>query len=119
MKINNINIQGVRQTENLTEQHADSNLTLIQSFQISGRDRGKMESFDITLKDDELIEFVFDDDTIWLANPETLDQIFPEEALKEDKRGISQFQIPTEITMPADERGIVKKALVRLVNILA
>jgi len=78
-----------------------------------------MESFDITLKDDELIEFVFDDDTIWLANPETLDQIFPEEALKEDKRGISQFQIPTEITMPADERGIVKKALVRLVNILA
>ncbi|MCY1718879.1 CHAT domain-containing protein [Prolixibacteraceae bacterium Z1-6] len=119
MKINEINIQGIEQIVNSEEQHLDSLLTVTRTFQISGKMRGKTESHHIALKENELVEFVFDDGTTWLASQETLADIFPEEAIKKNQRDTEHFLIPAEITMPVEERGILKKALVKLVKILA
>jgi len=119
MKITDITIQGIEQKVESQEQHPDSLLTVSRSFQIGGKVRGESQTQSLSLKDDELIEFVFDENITWVASRETLEQLFPEAEQKTDEEGKRQFVIPTEITMPADERGFVKKALVKLVKILA
>ncbi len=118
MKITDITIQGIEQKVEDNEQHPDSMLTISRSFQVGGNVRGESQSQTLSLKDNELIELVFDEDVTWLGSRETLEQLFPEAEQKRDLEGKQEFLIPTEITMPADERGFIKKALVKLVRIL-
>jgi len=118
MKITDIKINGTEQTDRI-EQHPDSLLTLKRSFQVDGKIRGKSKSHSIILEDEDMLEFVFSDGTTWLSTQNTLEDIFPEAAKPESKRGPKQFQIPIEISMPASERGIIKKVVVKVINILA
>ena len=117
MKIKDIKIKGTELTDSL-KQHPDSMLDLKRSFRLDGKVRGISKSHNITLEDEDLVEFVFEDGTTWLSSPNTLEEIFPEAAKLQSQRGAKQFQIPGEISMPATERGILKKVLVKIINIL-
>lgn len=117
MKINDIQIRGTELTDK-EEKHPDSLLDVKRSFRIDGNVRGKAKSHELSLEDEDLVEFVFDDGTTWLSSPNTLEEIFPEAAKLESQRGARQFQIPAEISMPASDRGILKKAIVKVINIL-
>lgn len=117
MKINEISIVGVEQTSTVKEQHPDSMLTVSRSFKIGGSDREEAVSYDVTLSDDDVVEFVFADGTTWLSNAGTMEEIFPE-AKTSTREGKMRVTIPSEITSETDERGFLKKVILKIVNIL-
>lgn len=117
MKVNEIKLSGTEQPVDATSQQAGSLLTVSRSFKIGRSDRGKSKSHSIPLNDEDVVEFVFEDGTTWLSNTNTMQEIFPE-AIKPTRERKTQVVIPTEISAETGERGLVKKVLLKIVNIL-
>ena len=79
MKINKITIRGEKQPSQPTPDASDD-LKLEEVYLLGSTTRGETERHTITLKKDQLVEFVFEDNTVWLSSDETIQDIFPEAA---------------------------------------
>ena len=93
MKINKITIRGEKQSNPLTIDSSD-NLKLEEVYQLGSTTRGEMERHTITLKKDQVVEFVFEDDTVWLSSDQTIQDVFPEATAVKSRSADSEFEIP-------------------------
>lgn len=119
MKINEISITGTELKPEAYKQPQDSLFNISQSFKIGGQSRDKTPSHTITLNDEDVIEFIFTDDTTWLSNQDTIQDIFPEAKELFTRDGENRFSIPLKIDAQDSERGLIKKAILKGVNILS
>ncbi|MFT3704454.1 MAG: CHAT domain-containing protein [Agriterribacter sp.] len=94
-------------------------LVLKKSFEINTATRGEeAPPHKISLGDNDIVEFQFDDGTVWLSSPDTIDEVFPGGIVQ--KRGGGDdgvWEIPTEIYDPLQERGIVKTILLKALKV--
>jgi CHAT domain-containing protein/pimeloyl-ACP methyl ester carboxylesterase len=116
MKISKLRIQGKKQ-DNLL-QSSSSIIELRESFVIEPVTRGLDEVHDIDLKDNDLIELTFEDNTVWFSSPHTLDEIFPE--LTQSNRGVNEGMIvPLFLSVDEKERGIKETVALKGLKIFA
>ncbi len=75
--------------------------------------RSEQEEKVIELTDDDFIEVVFDDDTTWFGDKETLWELFPNMEVK-SRSGVSVAVLPESLEGDEETRGILKKLFPRL-----
>lgn len=88
---------------------------LDQAFTVFSPTRGDLEEQTIILDDDKIIEFEFDDDSIWIGDRDTLSDIFPEEFKRSG--GEDELFLPDEISSDESERGVFKKVGIKLIKV--
>ncbi len=88
---------------------------LDQAFSVFNPTRGDVEEQTITLDEDKIIEFEFDDDSVWIGDRDTLSDIFPEEFKRSG--GEDELYLPDEISSGEADRGILKKVGIKLIKI--
>ncbi|MGZ5191091.1 MAG: hypothetical protein ACXWCZ_08705, partial [Flavisolibacter sp.] len=116
MRINKITIRGEKQPVAVSSRSGDDMLELKQSFLISGATRGQLDSYDVDLNKNNLIELVFEDNTTWFCSPDTLDEVFPGAAGA--KRSASGgFEIPIMLQSDASDRSLVGNILLKALNV--
>ena len=116
-KIKKIKINGTKQEMDSSMQSSDSLLKLRESYLVGSGTRATDKSHYITLKDDEIIELVFNDGVRWLCGANSLQDIYPGGAkLKRD--GEAEFEIPTSFTSRA-ERGIAGDIFLKVFNVFS
>ncbi|MCB9282972.1 MAG: CHAT domain-containing protein [Lewinellaceae bacterium] len=81
---------------------------LVKAFEISGGARGGAAISESILETD-LLEFQFEDDTIWFSQTGDLNDLFQGQTRSEGE----DFVIPASIPLPADERGGNKSAILK------
>lgn len=116
MKINKITIRGEKQSNQLTFDTSD-NLKLEEVYLLGSTTRGEMERHTITLKKDQVVEFVFEDDTVWLSSDQTIQDVFPEAAAVKSRSTDSDFEIPFFIQTRTDDRGVIGGVAVKLLKV--
>ncbi|MEO6406227.1 MAG: CHAT domain-containing protein [Ferruginibacter sp.] len=114
MSIQKLTIKGQRQP--VTIDTSDDSLELKESFVLTGTLRGITESHEVQLKNTDLVELVFEDDTKWFCTQETLEDIFPA-ATQPSRGGDGSFEIPISIQSDSTERGLVGNILLKALNI--
>ena len=91
-------------------------LTLKESYTIS-TSRGEGEKHEIELASEDYIEFIFDDDTAWFGNTQTLNELFPN--IDTGKRSASDAsELPFSISHDGDSRSLKSVAL-KVFNVFA
>ena len=118
MSVQKIVIKGTEQMLPVNPKSADDIVELRKSYLIGGNIRGIIESHDIDLKKDDLVELVFNDDTTWYCNTDTIDEVFPDAATVK-RSGEAVFEIPMSLTNTDAERGIAGSILLKGLNIFA
>ncbi len=118
MSIQKIVIKGTEQTLPVNPKSTDDIIELRKSYLVGGNVRGITESHDIELKKDDLVELVFNDDTLWYCNTDTIDEVFPD-AANAKRSGDNAFEIPMSLTSTDAERGVVGSILLKGLNIFA
>lgn len=91
-------------------------LELQESYLMQGTDSNIGEIYTVRLSDENIIELVFEDDTVWYCNFETIEGIFPEATLQRRTTG-GIFEIPYALKNSQTNSGLIKEALVKVVNI--
>ncbi|MDI9879380.1 CHAT domain-containing protein [Flectobacillus longus] len=98
-------------------QAESANYEIRKSFVIQLNQRGETKTQEFILDRGELIEFHYEDGTNWICDEDTLEELFPDYYTNQQK---GFFEIPLEITEEGiSNRGIFKKILLKIVNILA
>ncbi|MCY7352167.1 MAG: CHAT domain-containing protein [Cytophagaceae bacterium] len=96
-------------------------LTIDKTYVIGAATRGEVvASRPEELDANKLIEFVYDDDTVWLADASTIEEVFPGTSAQlrslENRDGV--FDIPTEVYAGEQSRGgLLGKITLKLVKI--
>ncbi len=91
MKINKITIRGEKQASQLTFDASDE-LKLEEVYLVGSTTRGETERHTITLKKNQVVEFVFEDETVWFSSDETIQDVFPEAAALKSRSADSDFE---------------------------
>jgi CHAT domain-containing protein len=117
MKINEITIRGEKQEGSELAQSTDL-IQLRHSYRVGGNTRGASENHKVKLDDDNIIELVFEDTTTWFCSPNTIEEVFPEAAIK-SRSGNGSFEIPTVLRSDDTERGVVSDVIVKVINIFS
>ena len=118
MRINKITIRGEKQIAPVSEKYGEDMLELKQSYLIAGTTRGHLDSYDVELNKNNLIELVFEDNTTWFCSPDTLDEVFPGAA--GSKRSASGgFEIPVMLQSDESDRSIVGNILLKALNVFS
>ncbi|WP_057938172.1 CHAT domain-containing protein [Algoriphagus resistens] len=88
---------------------------LDQAYTVESPTRGDVPEQTLELDDDKIIEFQFEDNTVWLGDSETVTALFP----KETKRSADgdELYLPDELESDERDRGIFKKIGIKLVKI--
>lgn len=116
MKINKLRIQGKKQDSQLKS--SSSVIELRESFVIEPVTRGLDEVHDIDLKDNDLIELTFEDNTVWFSSPYTLEEVFPE--ITQNSRSASEgVTIPLFLSVDEKERGIKETIALKGLKVFA
>ena len=115
MKINEITIRGEKQESSELVQSTDL-IQLKDSYRVGGNTRGTSENHKVKLDDNNIIELVFEDTTTWFCSPNTIEEIFPEAAIK-SRSGNESFEIPTILRGDNTERGVVNDVILKVINI--
>ena len=68
--------------------------------------------------DEEIAEFLFDDDTFWMGTIGELPQLLQNEAAP-GSRGFDDglIEIPTSLSFGSDERGVLKNVVIKLFSV--
>jgi hypothetical protein len=118
MSINQIAIHGTEKSPGNDIVPDESLFVISRSFHIMGLTREEMQLYNVDLKEDEIVEFVFDDDTTWMCDADTLIDLFPEAENQNNRSKAKRFTIPAELTDSKGERGIIQKVSLKMMNIL-
>ncbi len=97
---------------------SEESFELIESYELGASVRGISRNHEIEMKNGEVLELKFQDDTSWFCNADTLEDIFPEAVVP--KRSANEaFMLPSGINNLNEERGIVGDILLKAVNVFA
>ncbi|HRD56943.1 MAG TPA: CHAT domain-containing protein [Ferruginibacter sp.] len=116
MSISKINIKGSQQI--ISNTTADDPLQPVASFSVGSSLRASIESYDIELKKDDVVEMVFEDGTVWYGNADTLEDVFPE-ALDTNRSGEMGFTLPSTLDNDSTDRSLVGDAVLKLFNVFS
>src|SRR3954470_5859307 len=117
MPIEKLIIRGNEVTPFAPVSSGENLVTLQRSFVIeTGGTRGTSNDHSVDLTDQNMIELVFDDSTVWFSGPSSLAEIFPSASVQ-NRSADGGFILPGELESSATERGIVGKVALKLVNI--
>ncbi len=114
MSIQKLTIKGQKVVHDI--ETVDDGLELKASFILTGTLRGITEKHEVQLKNTDLVELIFEDETKWFCTQDTLDDIFPA-ATQPSRGGDGTFEIPVSIAFDTNERGIVGNILLKALNI--
>ena len=115
MSITKIIIRGSKRPASLT-QESEENYELKESYQLGSSVRGMADNHEVSLKNGEVMELRFEDDTTWFCNADTLEDVFPEAVVTKRSKQ-EAFLIPTALANVSEERGIVGDVLLKAINI--
>ncbi len=119
MKINKLVVRGQKQTS-LSASDASDTLTLKEIYVMGAATRGgEADKHEVQLDDGHLVEFVFDDDTVWLSSADTIADLFPETAVAKKRGGDNAFEVPLFMQSSAENRGLVSNIAVKLLKVFA
>lgn len=118
MKISKLHIQGTTHDKPLGAHSSDDVLQFKTSVIIEpqARDANVLQS--VELGDNDVVEMVFEDNTVWLSSSFTLDELFPE--LRVQQRSMAPgegFTLPLSVRSSGEHRGIVGDIVLKAVNI--
>ena len=78
MSSRKIALNGAKADNNNSAYNSQSNfLTLKESYVLSAS-RSEGEKHEVEIADNEYVEFIFDDNTTWFGNTNTLQELFPD-----------------------------------------
>ncbi|SFO75893.1 Lecithin:cholesterol acyltransferase [Chitinophaga sp. YR627] len=118
MSISKIRIRGEEIPTTAQVESADSQLQLKQSFRINGPVRGiSFNNNTVTVQDDDLLEFIFEDGTTWIGGLDTLEELFPDKVLRAADTDTDTIDLPLSIQGESTERGIVTDIALKFFNI--
>ncbi len=117
MSSRKIALNGIKSNIDTSSFASQSNfLTLKQSYVISAS-RGEGEKHEVEIDEDDNIEFIFDDGTVWFGNANTLHELFPDIDL--GKRSADDMsELPLTLSAEGDSRSLKSVAL-KVFNIFA
>ena len=116
MKINKITIRGEKQTTNLSSDGSD-NLELSEVYLVGSATRGISEKHSIKLESNQVVEFVFEDNTVWFSTDETIEDVFPEAATAKKRSLEDEFEIPVFLQSDGSERGVIGNVALKLLKV--
>ncbi|MEP7237218.1 MAG: CHAT domain-containing protein [Ferruginibacter sp.] len=96
---------------------AESKLVLKGSYQFS-TSRAVAELHELVIDKNDLLEFVFDDDTKWVGDSDIIHDIFPEAAKQKRAVGDS-FEIPMYVKNDEASRSLLGDIAVKTLNVFA
>jgi CHAT domain-containing protein/pimeloyl-ACP methyl ester carboxylesterase len=109
-----IAIRGEKYVPGIVAPVSEPGLWLQASYSISNSLRGAtVDKHDITLDKNDLLEFVFTDDTTWLCGKDSLGDLFPETVAT---RSDGSFEIPSSIKAADTNRGIIEDVAIKVIN---
>jgi len=87
-----------------------------KSYEITGTTRGSGSIQQIPLKAEDVVEFVFEDDTVWLCDSGTIEDVFP--SVREAGRSADgSFRLPDGISGEDSERGPGTRILLKALHV--
>jgi pimeloyl-ACP methyl ester carboxylesterase len=95
----------------------ESKLELKASYQLS-TSRAAAETHQIEVDKDDLLEFVFDDDTTWVGGAEIIHDLFPEMANQKRAVGDS-YEIPMYLKTDEANRSLLGDIALKALNVFA
>ncbi|SEW07341.1 CHAT domain-containing protein [Chitinophaga sp. YR573] len=108
-----IAIKGDKYIPGIVAPVSESGLWLQASYTISNSLRGAaVERHDISLDKNDLLEFVFSDDTTWLCGKDSLGDLFPETLSNRS----ATFEIPSSIKATGANRGLIEDIAIKVIN---
>src|SRR6187431_1242578 len=116
MKTDKIVIRGEKQIS--SDAIPSDVLQLEASYVVRSSTRGASEKHEVSLSDDSVVEFIFEDGTTWLCSPNTIDEIFPEVTVA-SRSASDKVEIPLILVGADVERGLVGNILLKVVNIFS
>jgi tetratricopeptide (TPR) repeat protein len=90
---------------------------LSKAYSVFSPNRGDVPQQSFEIKADQLIELNFSDDTVWMGDNETLRELFPVEFKRSG--GHDELFLPDELTMDAQNRGVIMKIGIKLLKIFS
>lgn len=97
---------------------ADSGFELYQfaqAYTVESPTRGDVPEQILELDDDHIIEFGFEDETVWMGDNESVKTLFPQK-IKRSADG-DELYLPDELESDAQDRGILNKIAIKLVKV--
>lgn len=90
-----------------------------QSYTVGSATRGAVETHEVKLDKDKMVEFVFDDGTTWLCSPDTVEDVFPTATqTSRSVDGSGAFEVPQTLRGETIERGFADVVL-QTINVFA
>ncbi|CAN5155596.1 hypothetical protein BH23BAC1_BH23BAC1_26740 [soil metagenome] len=88
-----------------------------QTFSVNSPTRSDVPEQQVEIRDDQIVELDFTDDTVWIGDNETLRELFPQNF----KRGAvdSELFLPDELLSDEQDRSLVKKAGIKLLKVFS
>lgn len=116
MNTSKIRIRGEKQID-LPLVESSESLSLSATYLIGSGSRGISETHDIALKESDMVEFVFADNTSWMSSAADVKEIFslPISAKRSGDELI--FDIPATLSTDAKNRGLVGDIALKLIKI--
>lgn len=114
---NKLLIYGEKVTE-ATRQEAPANLDHEATYLIGSATRGEAHQMELTLRDDHLVEFTFEDSSTWLCSPEDMERLFPEISIrKRGEAGDQVYELPLSLQADTQQRGLVQNIALKLLKV--
>ncbi|PZX52093.1 lecithin:cholesterol acyltransferase [Algoriphagus ratkowskyi] len=86
-----------------------------QAYTVESPTRGDVPEQLLELGDDKIVEFQFEDETVWLGDNESITMLFPKE-VKRSADGDELF-LPDELESEEQDRGVFSKVAIKLIKI--
>ena len=116
MPITKLQLNGTKMQVALATE--DETMELQASFLVGDAARGAGTLHEISLAQGEVLELKFQDDTTWLCNADSLEDIFPQSVAP--RRGPNDFfLLPAGVQNDDTDRGVVGDILLKVVNVFA
>lgn len=117
MRIDKIIIKGQKQGNLLAAEPSDT-LEIKETYLVGAATRAVAERHTIDLGKEDIVEFVFEDNTVWLSNADTIQDIFPEANLK--VRSVEGgFEIPSTVQPDGATRSIAGNVAIKIIKIFS
>lgn len=115
MPLPKIRINGAEKKIDASEE--SQALKLRKGFEMNETTRSTgAEPQELDLKKDDILQFEFEDGTVWVSTPDRMDEIFPG-GLPKRGDGSNVIDIPDGIFAAEQERGIVKTILLKALKV--
>lgn len=117
MKIREIVFSGIERTDPEIRNLDDDQITLLHSYEITPALRDKTQRQSLKFEENHVVEFIFSDDTTWIAGPNTIEDLFPGLPASALRSAGGPVELPVEFPAGGADRSLAGKVLLKIVNV--